>query len=93
MEAALWYVLSGTRGGPNRARVLRAVEEQPRNPNQLAEALSLNYDTVRHHLEVLAENDVVRASGDDYGAVYLPTERARNHWDVVEEITSQLEQP
>lgn len=56
MEAALWYVLSGTRGGPNRARVLRAVEEQPRNPNQLAEALSLNCDTVRQHLEMLAEN-------------------------------------
>ncbi len=93
MEAALWYVLSGTRGGPNRARVLRAVEERPRNPNQLAEALDLNYDTVTHHLDVLAENDVVESSGDDYGAVYLPTDRAREHWDTVEEIISGLEQP
>jgi len=93
MEAALWYVLSGTRGGPNRARVLRAVEERPRNPNQLADALDLNYDTVTHHLDVLAENDVVESSGDEYGAVYLPTERVREHWDVVEEITSGLEQP
>jgi len=93
MEAALWYVLSGTRGGANRARILRAVDERPRNPNQLAEALDLNYDTVRHHLDVLADNDVVRASGDDYGAVYLPTDRVRSHWDVVESITEQLEQP
>jgi DNA-binding transcriptional ArsR family regulator len=93
MEAALWYVLSGTRGGPNRARVLRAVEERPRNPNQLAEALDLNYDTVTHHLDVLAENDVVESSGDEYGAVYLPTDRAREHWDTVEEIISGLEQP
>lgn len=92
MEAALWYVLSGTRGGANRARILRAVDERPRNPNQLAEALDLNYDTVRHHLDVLADNDVVRASGDDYGAVYLPSDRVRNHWDVVESITEQLEQ-
>jgi DNA-binding transcriptional ArsR family regulator len=93
MEAALWYVLSGTRGGPNRARVLRAVEERPRNPNQLAEALDLNYDTVTHHLDVLAENDVVESSGDEYGAVYLPSDRAREHWDTVEEIISGLEQP
>jgi len=46
MEAALWFVLSGTRGGANRARILRAVDQRPRNPNQLAEALDLNYDTV-----------------------------------------------
>jgi len=89
----LWYVLAGTRGGVNRVRILRALDERPRNPNQLAEALSLNYDTVRHHLDVLAENDVVEASGDDYGAVYLPTDRARDHWDVVTEITEQLDTP
>jgi DNA-binding MarR family transcriptional regulator len=93
MEAALWYVLSGTKGGPNRARVLRAVEWRPRNLNQLAETLDLNYDTVTHHLDVLAENDVVESSGDEYGAVYLPTDRAREHWDTVEEIISGLEQP
>ncbi|MFB6163878.1 MAG: ArsR/SmtB family transcription factor [Haloarculaceae archaeon] len=90
MEAVLWYVLAGTRGGPNRARIVRAVDDRPRNPNQLAEELDLNYDTVRHHLDVLADNDVVRSSGDEYGAVYLPTEAARANWDVIEEIIDQL---
>jgi DNA-binding transcriptional ArsR family regulator len=89
MEAVLWYVLAGTRGGVNRARIVRAVDDRPRNPNQLAEDLDLNYDTVRHHLDVLTDNDVLTASGDDYGAVYLPTDAVRNHWDVVEEITDQ----
>lgn len=91
MEPVLWYVLSGTRGGANRVRILRAVDQRPRNPNQLAEDLDLNYDTIRHHLDVLADNDVVRSSGDDYGAVYLPTDRVRTHWDVVENIINQLE--
>ena len=91
MEAALWYVLAGTRGGVNRVRILRALDERPRNPNQLAEALDLNYDTVRHHLDVLADNNVVQSSGDEYGAVYLPTDATREHWDVVTEITDQLD--
>jgi len=91
MEAVLWYVLAGTRGGPNRARILRALDERPRNPNQLAEDLDLNYDTIRHHLDVLTDNDVVNASGDDYGAVYLPTERTRDHWDTVVTIINQLD--
>ncbi|KTG11297.1 DNA-binding protein [Haloprofundus marisrubri] len=91
MEAVLWYVLTGTRGGANRARLLRALDERPRNANQLAESLELDYKTVRHHLDVLMDNGVVENSGDDYGAVYLPTQRARKHWDVVEEIIEKVE--
>ncbi|WP_135852006.1 ArsR/SmtB family transcription factor [Halorussus salinus] len=91
MEKVLWYVLAGTRGGVNRARLLRAIDERPRNPNQLAEELDLNYDTIRHHLDVLVENDLVESSGDDYGAVYLPSEATRDHWDTVEDIITQLE--
>jgi DNA-binding transcriptional ArsR family regulator len=91
MEAALWYVLAGTRGGVNRVRILRAVDDRPRNANQLAEALDLNYDTVRHHLDVLVDNDVLKASGDNYGAVYLPTEAAQHHWDVIDDIASELD--
>lgn len=90
MEAVLWQVLAGTRGGPNRARLLRAVEERPRNANQLAEALDLDYKTVRHHLEVLEENGVVRSTEEEYGAVYLPTDRAQEHWETVEEVFSRM---
>jgi DNA-binding transcriptional ArsR family regulator len=91
MEKVLWYVLAGTRGGVNRARLLREIDERPRNPNQLAEELDLNYDTVRHHLDVLVENDVVTSSGDDYGAVYLPSDATRDYWDTVEDIITQIE--
>ncbi|PCR91082.1 ArsR/SmtB family transcription factor [Natrinema ejinorense] len=91
MEAALWYVLTGTRGGTNRVRILNALDEQPRNANQLAEALELDYKTIRHHLDVLLENDIVTKSGDDYGAIYLPTDRTRRHWETVEQIIEQVE--
>ncbi len=91
MEGALWYVLTGTRGGANRVRILEAVNDRPRNANQLAEELDLDYKTVRHHLDVLQENDIVRSSGDDYGAVYLPTDRVKQHWDTVETIIDQMD--
>jgi DNA-binding transcriptional ArsR family regulator len=92
MEGVLWYVLTGTRGGKNRVRLLRALDERPRNANQLAEDLDLDYKTVRHHLDVLVENDVLKSSGDDYGAVYLPTERTRHNWDAVETIIEQVDE-
>lgn len=91
MEAVLWYVLTGTRGGPNRVRLLRAIDERPRNANQLAEDVDLDYTTVRHHMEVLIENDIVEKSGDDYGAIYLTTDRVDHHWETVETIIEQVE--
>ena len=91
MEGALWYVLTGTRGGTNRVRLLRALDERPRNATQLADDLELDYKTVRHHRDVLVENDVVQSSGDDYGAVYLPTDRTRKHWETVQTIIEQVD--
>ncbi|NHN40897.1 winged helix-turn-helix transcriptional regulator [Halorubellus sp. JP-L1] len=91
MEGVLWYVLTGTRGGENRIRLLATIDDRPRNANQLAEALDLDYKTVRHHLDVLVDNDVVKKSGDDYGAVYLPTQQSRDHWHVVEEVATEVD--
>ena len=91
MDTVLWQTLAGTRGGPNRARVLRALDEQPRNANQLAEDLDLAYNTVRHHLEVLEDNGVITSSDADYGVIYLPSERAQTHWDTVERILTQVD--
>jgi len=86
MEGVLWQLLASSRGADTRVRLLEAIAERPRNPNQLAEALEMDYTTITHHLRVLEENNVVTASSDDYGAVYLPTEQVRTHWDTVEEI-------
>ena len=91
MEAVLWYVFVGTRGGKNRARLLRALNDQPRNPNQLADDLNLDYTTIRHHLDVLVENDILRNSGDEYGAIYLPSDRAQTNWEMIEEIIEHVE--
>lgn len=91
MDTVLWQAFAGTRGGPNRARILRLLAERPKNANQLAADLGLAYNTVRHHLEVLERNGIVISSDATYGTVYLPSDRARTNWDTVEHIISQVE--
>jgi DNA-binding transcriptional ArsR family regulator len=86
MDGVLWHVLASSRGGPTRVRILRALDERPRNANQLATELDLDYTTVRHHLDVLLENNVVRRPSDEYAAVYLFTEQVEANWETVEEI-------
>jgi len=91
MEKVLWYLLAGTRGGANRARIIRALRERPRNANQLAEHLDLDYNTVRYHLDMLTDHNVLETGGEAYGKVYLVTDQFRHHEAVFERITDQLE--
>ena len=91
MEKALWYLLAGTRGGENRARIIRLVGERPRNANKLAGELDVDYNTVRHHLDVLLDHDVVERGGDDYGAMYFLTDRFEHHRETFEEITDRMD--
>ena len=91
MEGVLWHLLASSRGGETRCRLVRVLQERPRNANEIATELAMDYTTVRHHLEVLMENNVVEKTGDDYGAVYLFTDQLEQHWNVVEEILDTVE--
>jgi predicted ArsR family transcriptional regulator len=90
MEKALWYLIAGTRGGANRARIIRLLNERPRNANQLADELDVDYNTVRHHLDKLADHDVIESGGGDYGTLYFLTDRFERNRETFEEITQQL---
>ncbi|WP_135822471.1 winged helix-turn-helix domain-containing protein [Halostella litorea] len=90
MEQALWYLFAGTRGGENRARIVRVLSERPRNANQIAEAMDVDYNTVRHHLEMLTEHDVVETGGNDYGKLYFLTDRFEHHREEFEEILEHV---
>jgi DNA-binding transcriptional ArsR family regulator len=91
MEKALWYLLAGTRGGENRARIIRLLDDRPRNANQLADELDVDYNTVRHHLDTLLDHDVVERGGDDYGEMYFLTDRFDHYREEFETITDQMD--
>ena len=87
MERLIWFLLAGTRGGPNRARLLAALRERPRNANQLAEALGLNYRTVLHHIALLSEHGLITTpTRDAYGAVYFLSAQMERHLELLDRI-------
>jgi DNA-binding transcriptional ArsR family regulator len=91
MRQVLWWLVGGSRGGRNRLRILRVLEERPMNTNQLANELGLNYRTVQHHLEVLEENTIVTTEGGNYGTVYFLSDRMRENMDVLDEVADQAD--
>lgn len=82
----LWWLLSSSAGATSRATLLRALREEPRNAQQLAVALHLDYSTVRHHLRVLVANHLVESTGAHYGQVYSVSATLEARWADLEHI-------
>ena len=91
MKSVLLTLLSATRGGPNRGRILYTLDVRPRNASRLAARLDLDDETVRHHLAVLSQHGLVHERDEEHGTAYLLTDRAHYHWGTIETITGQRE--
>ncbi|MFB6283274.1 MAG: winged helix-turn-helix domain-containing protein [Halobacteria archaeon] len=91
MEKTLWYLLTGMRGGENRVRIIDSLTDTPKNANQLSEDLDLGYKTVRHHLSMLEDHDVVETEGEGYGKMYFLTDRFMEHEKQFNKIRERME--
>jgi DNA-binding transcriptional regulator LsrR (DeoR family) len=84
-RSLMWYLLVGTRGGPNRRRILEELRRSPANAHQIASTLELDYRTVRHHLRLLEQNSVIlRSVPHAYAPPYELSPYLAEHFDLVQ---------
>src|SRR6266852_4608991 len=91
LRRLLWYLLGGTRGGPNRAEIIKTLQNRPSNANQLAQILRVDYKTIQHHVRVLEENGlIVPSDKGTYGAVLFLTPKMEEALPILDEIWSRI---
>ncbi|MGD0330457.1 MAG: winged helix-turn-helix domain-containing protein [Nitrososphaeria archaeon] len=90
LRYVLGWLITGTRGGTNRAKIIKTLRENPKNANQLAILLKVDYRTVRHHLEVLQRNRLIISVGDRYGATYFLSPAMEANYALFEEIMNKF---
>ena len=70
----LRFLCSASRGGSNRHRILELLSERPRNIQEVARDLALNYGTVTSHVRTLvAVGLVTPLTGGRYARGYAVT--------------------
>lgn len=87
----LFFVFASSRGGENRIRIMAALQNSPRNANQLATDLKLNYRAIQHHIEVLEKNNMITKVGEKYGATFFPSAFFEANVDAYNEIVSKMD--
>lgn len=90
LKYLLGWLIAGTRGGPTRAKIIKALKETPQNANQLATLLGMDYKTMRHHLDVLEKNRIITSVGERYGATYFLSQVLEDNYDLFEEIMKKI---
>jgi predicted transcriptional regulator len=86
----LWWLIAGSKGGENRARIILELKKRPYNANKLANKLSLDYKTIRHHMDVLNENQIVESTGEKYGALFFLSEDMEKNYDTFMDIWEEF---
>jgi len=79
-----------SRGGTNRIRIMSVLRKRPRNRNQLAIELGMEYKLVQHHIKILEKNNLVKKIGKPYGVTYYISELFINNEIIFDEIVSRL---
>ncbi|MCX6650941.1 MAG: winged helix-turn-helix domain-containing protein [Methanomassiliicoccales archaeon] len=91
MKTILWWLIAGSKGGINRARIIEALHGRPYNANQLTVMLGLDYKTIRHHLKVLVDNRIIESNtGEKYGTMYFLSTEMEGNYNLFIEIYSKF---
>jgi len=90
LKYLLGWLIAGTRGGMSRAKIIQALNESPKNANQLATLLSMDYRTIRHHIDVLEKNRIITSAGEGYGKTYFLSPTMETNYSEFEEILKKI---
>ncbi len=90
LKRLLWWMLAGSSGGLNRGRIITLLRGRPYNAHQVARELRLDYKTVRHHIDVLLENQLLTARGDGYGRMFFLSPMLETNFPLFEEIWGEI---
>ncbi len=90
IKNVLYWLIANSLGGFNRGRILDELFDKPQNANELSKNLDLEYKTVRYHLGVLEENELIESVGKGYGKTYFPSEELKENKQYFSEIWDKI---
>jgi len=91
LKQLLGWLITGSKGGKTRAQIIETVKTNPRNANQIATQLNVDYKTIRHHLTILQKNRLIVPVGTHYSTVYFLSQPMEDNYSLFEQMASRMD--
>ncbi len=85
-QQAVYWLIAGSKGGINRAKILFALEKEPMNSNVLSKKMKVDYKTIQHHISLLLENHLIVKTGSKYGQVFFVSPQLKENWSLLKKL-------
>jgi predicted transcriptional regulator len=90
LENTLLWLLAGSRGGKRRADIIITLKKRPMNARQIQKVIGLDYKTIRYHLDLLVENQLLSTMGERYGLLYIISPALNSEFSLFENIWGRI---
>ncbi len=89
-DRELYSLIATRNGGKNTIRIIDEILIKPKNANQIAKILNLDYKTVRYHLDIICNHDylIKEKFGKNYS--YFPSDKLIRNLDEYHMIKKSL---
>ncbi len=85
-----WFYFASSRGAATRIKIVKTLQNRPYNTNQLSKELSMDYKAIKHHLDVLENNNIIEKFDANYGATYYLSALFEENQNVFDEIAARM---
>ena len=89
-KAMFWFLFASSKGAITRIKIANLLREQALNAHQISKELSLDYKTVKHHLNLLEKNNLLEKFAADYGSTYYISNLLEENHSIFDEIVSRM---
>ncbi len=89
-KLTFWFYFASSRGAASRIRIIKLLQKQPYNNNQLSKELAMDYKAVKHHLKVLENNNLIEKFDAHYGATYYLSALFEENQNIFDEIATRM---
>ncbi|NCN51650.1 winged helix-turn-helix transcriptional regulator [archaeon] len=91
MKNIILYLITGTRGGETRGRIINLLKSTPLNAHRISSVLGMDYKTVKHHLKVLEKHGFLEIiNKGNYGAMFFLSKELEMNFSFFKEIWNKL---
>ena len=78
-------------GRYTRLKIIKALNDEPSNINQLSQKLDYDYKTIQRNVRILEENQLIEKTGSGYGGMFFVSDLLLENLSALDQVLQKVD--